>query len=82
MTPTPRLDQAQIAVLDSLAPGGLLAIPALAQSSRLTLCRTRSAVSKLSARGLITGRRRAGIASWEITDRGRRTLSTRARYHR
>ncbi|UGT43161.1 hypothetical protein LTV02_07155 [Nocardia yamanashiensis] len=77
-----RLDQAQIAVLDSLAPGGLLAIPALARSSRLTLWRTRSAVSKLSARGLITGRRRAGIASWEITDRGRRTLSTRARYHR
>lgn len=79
---TTRLDQAQIAVLDSLAPGGLLAIRSIAQSSRLTMWRTRSAVSKLSARGLITGRRRAGVGIWEITERGRRTLSTRARYYR
>lgn len=82
MTFTSRLDQAQIAVLESLHPGGILTVRSLAQSSALTMWRTRNAVSKLSSRGLIVGRRRAGHATWEITDRGRRTLATRGRYYR
>ncbi|WP_405132801.1 hypothetical protein [Nocardia sp. NBC_01388] len=82
MTFTSRLDQAQVAVLESLGPGGILSVESLAKSAALTMWRTRNAVSKLSSRGLITGRRRAGHAEWQITDRGRRTLSTRGRYYR
>ncbi|MFE3259469.1 hypothetical protein ACFXPS_29010 [Nocardia sp. NPDC059091] len=80
MTTTTRLDQAQVAVLASLAPGGILGIESIAQSAQLTMWRTRHAVSKLTSRGLIVGRRRGGRGAWEITDRGRRTLSTRGRY--
>ncbi|MCU1642605.1 MAG: hypothetical protein JWN03_2880 [Nocardia sp.] len=82
MTFSCRLDQAQIAVLEALDPGGVLAVDSLAKSAALTLWRTRSAVSKLSSRGLIMGRKRGGRGMWEITDRGRRTLSARGRYYR
>ncbi|QOW31212.1 hypothetical protein [Nocardia seriolae] len=54
----------------------------IAVSAQLTMWRTRNAVAKLSSRGLIVGRRRAGRGTWEITDRGRRTLATRGRYYR
>ncbi|WP_033091450.1 hypothetical protein [Nocardia seriolae] len=81
MTTMSRLHQAQVAVLASLAPGGVLSVAAIAQSAELTLCRTRNAVSKLNSRGLIMARRWGGRASWQITDRGRRTLATRGRYH-
>ncbi|MFJ4654854.1 hypothetical protein ACIP5Y_26575 [Nocardia sp. NPDC088792] len=82
MTTTTRLDQAQVAVLASLVPGGILDVESIARSARLTMWRTRNAVSELSSRGLIVGRQRGGRGTWEITDRGRRTLSTRGRYYR
>ncbi|MEV6771809.1 hypothetical protein AB0N05_24610 [Nocardia sp. NPDC051030] len=82
MYSTTRLDQAQVAVLASLAPGGVLSVECLARTAELTMWRTRNAVSKLRSRGLIVGRQRGGRGTWEITDRGRRTLSTRGRYYR
>ncbi|WP_067698384.1 hypothetical protein [Nocardia jejuensis] len=82
MTFTDRLDQAQVAVLDSLAPGGILCVESIARSAQLTLWRTRGAVSKLTSRGLIVGRHRGGRGMWQIADRGRRTLAARGRYYR
>ncbi|MEU0541827.1 hypothetical protein [Nocardia sp. NPDC005978] len=82
MTFTSRLDKAQIAVLESLDPGGLLTVESLADAAALTAWRTRNAVSKLSARGLILGRMRGGVGVWQITERGRRTLAARGRFYR
>jgi DNA-binding MarR family transcriptional regulator len=67
------LNTAQIAVLAMLEPGGLLTVAQLSTNTQLTLWRTRDAVTKLSARGLIVNPRGPNShipARWSITDRG------------
>ncbi|MFD7843408.1 hypothetical protein ACFV4K_10800 [Nocardia sp. NPDC059764] len=68
---------AEIAVLNALYPDRTLTAPQIQQSATLTGHRTRTALSHLESRGLITPSRPRG--RYRITPRGRAALATKAR---
>lgn len=68
---------AEIAVLTALHPDRTLTCPQIQKSATLTAHRTRTALSHLQSRGLITPTHLRG--HYRITPRGRAALATKAR---
>ncbi|WNJ56806.1 MarR family transcriptional regulator [Nocardia seriolae] len=66
---------AEIAVLTALHPNHTLTAPQIQRSAALTSHRTRTALSHLESRGLITPSRPRG--RYRITPRGRAALTTK-----
>ncbi|ATL67487.1 hypothetical protein CRH09_16040 [Nocardia terpenica] len=66
-----------MAVLQLLAPGGLLTCQQLAAQTHQTMRTTRGAVLRLQGRGLIMPT--YSRARWQITDRGRAVEAAKGR---
>ncbi|WP_454198965.1 hypothetical protein [Nocardia sp. Marseille-Q1738] len=75
-----RLSRAQAAVLSALAPGGILSVASLMKTTGLTGWQVRQAVMRLRLRGLIVAGGWIGPSGYQITMRGRDTLSAHGRY--
>ncbi|MBF6175080.1 type IV toxin-antitoxin system AbiEi family antitoxin domain-containing protein [Nocardia blacklockiae] len=65
---------AQSLVLNILRPGGLLSAVQIQRQAHLTGWSTRTALSRLQARGLIVAIPHRGC--WQISDRGREVAAT------
>ncbi|WP_433522200.1 hypothetical protein ACQPZ2_34230 [Nocardia pseudovaccinii] len=66
---------AQSVVLSILRPGGLLSAVQIQRQAQLTGWSTRSALSRLRARGLVVAISHSGC--WQISERGRATTTAR-----
>jgi RIO-like serine/threonine protein kinase len=70
-----QLSRAQATVLSALEPGGILSVPSLMKTTGLTGWQVRHAVMRLRLRGLIVAGGWIGPSGYQITMRGRNTLS-------
>lgn len=67
---------AEVAVLAALNPGGLLSATQIQRDAALPGWRTRNTLAQLQARGLVTYCIYRG--RWQIIERGRSVLATKA----
>ncbi|NKY29431.1 hypothetical protein HGB38_24900 [Nocardia gamkensis] len=76
MASHPRLSKAQSAVLAALAPGGILSVDSLVRTTNASGSRTRRALLRLEAAGLVVHTGMVGRSGYQITVSGRRVLAS------